>query len=444
MTANYVLLNKITVGSGGAASVTFSSIPQTGYTDLVVKLTGRNTSSGDWFNISFNGSTANFNTRNIFGTGGAAVSNSRADGVEAFVNNNSSTTANTFSSSEIYIPNYTSSSNKSFSIDSVTENNGTTAYSILSAGLWSNSAAITSITLTPVANNLAQNSTFYLYGVVNASTAATKKATGGDIIATSGGYTYHAFLTSGTFTPTQSLSCDILVVGGGGGGGTANVGGGGGAGGLLGFTGQSLSATGYTVTVGGGGARFTNGSNSQFGGLTAAVGGGRGGRSAFDANYLPGNGGSGGGLGNNGTTVGTGTSGQGNNGGSNNGFDAAGGGGGAGAAGSSTTGAKNAAAGGTGVSSYSAWGTATNTGHTVSGTAWFAGGGASGGNIESPAGTLITTRSNGGGGVSGNGGSSASDVDGLPNTGGGGGGSTYPNDTGRAGGSGIVIVRYAV
>jgi hypothetical protein len=32
MTANYVLLEKITVGAAGAASVTFSGIPQTGYT----------------------------------------------------------------------------------------------------------------------------------------------------------------------------------------------------------------------------------------------------------------------------------------------------------------------------------------------------------------------------------------------------------------------------
>jgi hypothetical protein len=39
MTANYVLLEKITVGAAGASSVTFSGIPQTGYTDLVVKCT---------------------------------------------------------------------------------------------------------------------------------------------------------------------------------------------------------------------------------------------------------------------------------------------------------------------------------------------------------------------------------------------------------------------
>jgi hypothetical protein len=43
MPANYVLLEKITVGAAGASSVTFSGIPQTGYTDLVVKATTRDT-----------------------------------------------------------------------------------------------------------------------------------------------------------------------------------------------------------------------------------------------------------------------------------------------------------------------------------------------------------------------------------------------------------------
>ena len=37
-TPSYVLLEKITVGAAGASSVTFTGIPQTGYTDLVVKV----------------------------------------------------------------------------------------------------------------------------------------------------------------------------------------------------------------------------------------------------------------------------------------------------------------------------------------------------------------------------------------------------------------------
>lgn len=146
-------------------SVTFSSIPS-GYTDLILKVSARNTSSGDWFHLNFNNSTANFSGRQLFGTGSGAFSYTKTDGTEAFVNNNGSTTANTFSNSELYIPNYAGSNNKSFSIDSVTENNGTTAYLVLYAGLWSNTAAITSITLIANSNSLAANSTFTLYGVL--------------------------------------------------------------------------------------------------------------------------------------------------------------------------------------------------------------------------------------------------------------------------------------
>jgi hypothetical protein len=431
MPNNYVLLEKITVGAAGAASVTFANIPQTGYTDLVVKLTGRNTSSGDWFNISFNGSTANFNTRNIFGTGGVAVSNSRADGVEAFVNNNSSTTASTFSSSEIYIPNYTSSSNKSFSTDSVTENNGTTAYSILSAGLWSNSAAITSITLTPVANSLAQFSTFYLYGVAKLGTtpAIAPKATGGDVVMTDGTYWYHAFLSSGTFTPAVALSCDYIVVAGGGGGGNA----GGGAGGLRAVTASSFAnGTGYAVTIGAGGSGGipgVNGSNSVFNSTTSTGGGGGG---VNGGNGL--SGGSGGGAAVLGTTVGTagtGTAGQGNNGGSGTavapGNYVAAGGGGAGAVGGSTSGT-TCGAGGAGVNTYSSW--LSPTGLGVSG--FIAGGGGAAGSSTTSAG------GSGGGGQ----GDSSSTGNGIANTGSGGGGG-YNFHLGN-GGSGLVIVRYLV
>jgi hypothetical protein len=166
MANTFVKIASVTVGSGGAASIAFTSIPST-YTDLVVKISGRNTSSGDWFNLAFNGSTSGFSGKQIFSTGGGLFSYTKSSETEAFVNNNSSTTANTFSNSEVYIPNYAGSTNKSFSVDSVTENNGATAYIVLYAGLWSNGAAITSLTFTPNANTLAQYTTATLYGISN-------------------------------------------------------------------------------------------------------------------------------------------------------------------------------------------------------------------------------------------------------------------------------------
>ncbi len=67
MPANYVLLEKITVGAAGAASVTFSSIPQTGYTDLVLKTSAR--TSFFYLTVKFNGSTTGYSRRFIQGSG---------------------------------------------------------------------------------------------------------------------------------------------------------------------------------------------------------------------------------------------------------------------------------------------------------------------------------------------------------------------------------------
>lgn len=434
MPANYVLLEKITVGAAGASSVTFSGIPQTGYTDLVVKASSR-IASGNFPDvyISFNGSSANFTARNLFGSGSTAASDTVA---RLFgYGEGSSQTANTFTNGELYIPNYTSANNKSFSVDSVTENNATESYAHLIAGLWSQTAAITSITITPSSSTFAANSTFYLYGVAKLGTtpAIVPYATGGDTIMTDGTYWYHAFKSSGTFTPAKALSADVLVVAGGGSGASrgSRGGGGGGAGGLLAYSAQALAAAGYTVTIGAGGVSSgysgNNGSNSQFGSLTASVGGG-GGAYAGTGNT----GGSGGGGDGTGNAGGAGTSGQGYAGGTGVGTNPyrAGGGGGAGSVGASGASSGN---GGAGVNTYSTWLSATGLG--VSG--YIAGGGGGGADGLTPG----TGGSGGGGNGSGYGGTPTS----APaNTGSGGGG--YNNDglILGAGGSGLVIVRYAV
>jgi hypothetical protein len=172
------------------------------------------------------------------------------------------------------------------------------------AGLWSNTAAITSIEFLShlKAVKFVANSTFSLYGLaaVGTTPAIAPKASGGNVIATDGTYWYHAFLASGTFTPQTGLTCDVLVVAGGGGGGRI-VSGGGGAGGLLTFASESLTAANYTVTVGAGGAGFatsgfgagSTGSNSQFGALTTCSGGAGGSNSGAGLSGGSGSGGAG-------------------------------------------------------------------------------------------------------------------------------------------------------
>lgn len=168
MANTFELISSVTVGSGGAANITFSSIPNT-YTDLVLLLTGRFSSGAGFSLIDLNGSSANFSNRVLEGTGSSAVSFVSGNTNYAGALDGSGDTANTFSSTQYYIPNYAGSTNKSISFEAVMENNGTTAYIDMGALLWSNTAAITSIKLaTHTGANYAQYSTAYLYGVKNA------------------------------------------------------------------------------------------------------------------------------------------------------------------------------------------------------------------------------------------------------------------------------------
>jgi hypothetical protein len=169
MATTYTLISSVTVGSGGAANIEFTSIPAT-YTDLSVLLLLRteNASPGDTVRVQFNSSAANFTAKFLDGDGTVASSGGRIDGYLGFMNA-ANDTANTFSSVSLYIPNYTSSNFKFFSVDKVSEKNVTTAYAELIAGLWSQTAAITTLKFIPASSaDLAQYSTAYLYGISNA------------------------------------------------------------------------------------------------------------------------------------------------------------------------------------------------------------------------------------------------------------------------------------
>jgi hypothetical protein len=457
MPANYVLLEKITVGAAGASSVTFSGIPQTGYTDLkvVASTRGDRSASNAEFFVKFNGATTNFTYRLLQGNATAAASNNGSTGL-AGVSDAATNTANTFANSEIYIPNYTSANYKSYSIDSVEENNTTSSpalYTYLIAGLWSNTAAITSIELYPEGStNWTQYSTFYLYGVAKLGTtpAISPYATGGDTIMTDGTYWYHTFLSSGTFTPQKALSCDYLVVAGGGGGaqGNANTGGGGGgAGGYrtsIGGSPLSLGTSAYTVTIGAGGAggsttsqQGPSGSTSTF--STISSSGGAGGVNQGSARAA---GGSGGG-GENFTGGGLGTAG--NSGGYSPVEGYAGGAGGTSGRYPGGGGGGSSVVGGNGTSNTGGAG-GNGTANSISGSSvTYAGGGGGGQGYQPGLGGAAGAGGTGGGGAGSA--NSTTATSGTANLGGGGGGGCGEggnSSNGGAGGSGIVIVRYAV
>jgi hypothetical protein len=175
MANTFVKIAAATVGAGGASSIASSSIPAT-FTDLVVKVSTR--TDGDQpgttycqLRMTYNGSSSGYSYRLLYGipsVGAGSLSGSSLSQIEwAGGVADVTATSSTFSNSEIYIPNYASSNNKSASHNSVTESNSTLALATLTASLWSNSAAITSITFTAETGNFVQYSTATLYGIKN-------------------------------------------------------------------------------------------------------------------------------------------------------------------------------------------------------------------------------------------------------------------------------------
>ena len=172
MAYTYSKIATYTVGSGGISSIDFLNIPQN-YTDLVLKISGKSALAGypgDDLVIRFNSdaTTTAYSYRRLTSNGsgtGSENNNSYGFNIGGWATA-ATATANTFASTEIYIPNYTSGNYKSSSVDSVTENNATTAYTQLAANLWNSTTPINSIKIFS-ANlaNIAQYSTVHLYGI---------------------------------------------------------------------------------------------------------------------------------------------------------------------------------------------------------------------------------------------------------------------------------------
>jgi hypothetical protein len=422
-------IQTFTLGST-TASVTFSNIPQN-YTDLKVVVSGRANAvdggTASWMStlITINGSSTGSH-KFIYADGSGAYSSSNGSTIWTYTVG-SNATASTFGNFELYLPNYSSTTqSKSYSVDAVSENNATLSGLWLHAGLVSNTAAVTSLGFATNTGSFVAGSTFTLYGISNGV-----KAVGGTLTV-AGGYAYHTFTSTGSFLPSQQIKgAEFLVIAGGGAGGRS-FGGGGGAGGLLFANSQTLTAgNSYTALIGAGGSsqsasafRGNSGNNSVFS-SSIAFGGGGGGYDAGGGTGATGIAGGSGGGGSRTFSGGAGTLGQGNRGGNISAGNFGAGGGGAGAAGGDSGTA--ATAGGIGSSAYTVWGAITGTGQNVNGTYYYAGGGGG----QAQAGGL------GGGGqnVDGQPGTVAN---GTANTGGGSG----SDSTASAGGSGLIIVRY--
>jgi len=175
MATTYTLISS-NVLSSTTANVTFSSIPQT-FTDLVLRMSYRTNASGNFGSnpaIRFNSDTAaNYSYTNMDGNGSTA-SSSRESAINALYlqsSDSAGNTADTFTSTEVYIPNYTGTANKPISIFKVAEQNATGAEMHIFASLYQGSSAISTILIAAasnmVSNSFLSGSSFYLYGIKN-------------------------------------------------------------------------------------------------------------------------------------------------------------------------------------------------------------------------------------------------------------------------------------
>ncbi len=157
--------------ASAAASITFTDIPQT-YTDLYLVLSLRGSDSAVRTSyIEINGSSSNFSARSLRGDGSATSSFTATNRIGEI--NGTSQTASTFTNDSVYLPNYSGSAYKSYSVDHTRENNATAASLEITAGLWSVTDAITSITINRNVGNFVQYSSATLYGVLAGSDGVT-------------------------------------------------------------------------------------------------------------------------------------------------------------------------------------------------------------------------------------------------------------------------------
>jgi hypothetical protein len=170
------LIETKTLGTA-VAFIEFTSIPQT-FTDLAILISARSAAASpatDYL-VAFNSDTtaSNYAWRRMTANGGPAVTTDTSTSYRLLgIAQGNTATANNFDNLATYIPNYTSSSIKTYSTDSVTENNSTTQNTFFLqfvAGRWSGTSPITSIRVdVGGSTNLLTGSTFSLFGILKGS-----------------------------------------------------------------------------------------------------------------------------------------------------------------------------------------------------------------------------------------------------------------------------------
>lgn len=161
-----------TVGAGGVSTVVFNNIPQT-YTDLYIIASIRSNTGSPveplTVQLTDGSSTYSTTSLGISGTtpGSQKTSNNAYMSYNGYIAQGGNTaSASTFSSTSLYIPSYTSTTNKAVIIDTAPEDTTSAWQGGLGAGLYRTTSGITRVLFAPYTGTLImQHSSFSLYGI---------------------------------------------------------------------------------------------------------------------------------------------------------------------------------------------------------------------------------------------------------------------------------------
>jgi len=164
---SYESIATYTVGAGGQASITFSSIPQT-YKHLQLRLTSTgstNTVVQGRFNSD--ATYTNYRTHWLLGDGSSASASDRQESAWAGIFTGFVSTSSVAPASVTDILDYTNTNKNTTTRSLIGWDNNGSGYIYLASSLWLNTAAVTSLKIFPYneTSNFAQYTHAALYGI---------------------------------------------------------------------------------------------------------------------------------------------------------------------------------------------------------------------------------------------------------------------------------------
>lgn len=167
MPSTFTAIATVTVTSATAATISFTSIPAT-YTDLALAISTRGDNADNTVSITFNSTSSNRANNRLYSNASTVAGYWTTTEITTYTNRSGTNTTSTFDSTWIYIPNYGNSYKKVLNITCGTERADTNNDMLYETGFWQDTAAITTITLDPMAGDFVQYSTVTLYGIKKA------------------------------------------------------------------------------------------------------------------------------------------------------------------------------------------------------------------------------------------------------------------------------------